>query len=104
MGKKREFDPAEQVEAIVKFIQNYFVENGNPNTKAIIGISGGKDSTIAAALCVKALGKNNVLTVAMPCSSFAQDLEDAKLVADTFNAHKIQNAMKKSLFFILKMP
>ena len=69
MGKKREFDPAEQVEVIVKFIQNYFIENGNPNTKAIIGISGGKDSTIAAALLVRALGADRVHGVLMPCGT-----------------------------------
>ena len=48
----------------------------------VVGNSGGKDSAVVIALCVKALGKENVLTVAMPCSSIPQDLEDAKLVAD----------------------
>lgn len=40
--------------ACVNWIRNYFKDN--PDGKAIIGISGGKDSTIAAALCVEALG------------------------------------------------
>ena len=44
--KDYEFDPAEQVKLIENFIKTYFAENGNPNTKAVIGISGGKDSTI----------------------------------------------------------
>ena len=52
-------------EAIVKWIQDWFKENG-PDCKAVIGISGGKDSSIVAALCVKALGKDRVLGVMMP--------------------------------------
>ena len=40
---------------IVQWIRNWFEENG-PECNAIIGISGGKDSTIVAALCCEALG------------------------------------------------
>lgn len=50
---------------ITGWIKNYFVDNG-PNCKAIIGISGGKDSTVTAALLVKALGKDRVIGVKMP--------------------------------------
>lgn len=50
---------------IVDWIRQYFAING-PNSKAVVGISGGKDSTIAAALCVEALGKDRVLGVLMP--------------------------------------
>ena len=46
------------------WIKEYFKDN--PDGKAIIGISGGKDSTIAAALCVKALGADRVIGVLMP--------------------------------------
>ena len=48
----------------INWIKNYFKDN--PNGKAIIGISGGKDSTIAAALCVEALGADRVIGVMMP--------------------------------------
>lgn len=48
----------------VNWIKDYFKDN--PDGKAIIGISGGKDSTIAAALCVKALGADRVIGVLMP--------------------------------------
>lgn len=61
-----EFDPAQQVLEINHFIKDYFAENGTPETKAVIGISGGKDSTIAAALLVQALGKERVIGVLMP--------------------------------------
>lgn len=45
-------------------------------TKAVIGISGGKDSSVVAALCVKALGRENVIGVLMP-DGVQADIEDA---------------------------
>ena len=48
----------------INWIKDYFKDN--PDGKAIIGISGGKDSTIAAALCVEALGADRVIGVLMP--------------------------------------
>ena len=47
----------------------------------VIGMSGGIDSAVTAALSTKALGKENVLGIGMPCESIPQDLMDAKLVA-----------------------
>lgn len=55
----------ELTEAIVKWTKEWFDENGK-DCKAIIGMSGGKDSTICAAICVKALGKDRVIGVAIP--------------------------------------
>lgn len=52
-------------EDLVKWIRDWFEENG-PGCNAIIGLSGGKDSTITAALCAEALGKDRVIGVAMP--------------------------------------
>jgi NAD+ synthase len=49
----------------VLWIRNFFEENGK-GCNAVIGISGGKDSSIAAALCVEALGKDRVIGVLMP--------------------------------------
>ena len=51
---------------LVEWIQDYFKQNASPETKAVIGISGGKDSSIAAALCVEAIGKDRVFGVLMP--------------------------------------
>jgi len=50
---------------IVDWIQYWFKNNG-PDCKAVIGISGGKDSSVVAALCVEALGVDRVLGVLMP--------------------------------------
>ena len=61
---------------VIKWIKEYFADNVDEKTKAIIGISGGKDSTIAAALCVEALGKDRVMGVLMPDGEQA-DIEDS---------------------------
>ncbi len=50
---------------IVKWIRDWFEENGE-GCKAVVGLSGGKDSSTVAALCVEALGKDRVLGVMMP--------------------------------------
>ena len=49
----------------VQWIRDFFENNGK-DCKAVVGISGGKDSSIAAALCVEALGKDRVVGVLMP--------------------------------------
>ena len=69
------------------FIKTYFAENGNPNTKAVIGISGGKDSTIAAALLVRALGADRVVGVMMP-NGEQVDLDDARKVCSLLGIPK----------------
>ena len=60
-----DFDASKAVEATVKWIQDWFAENGS-DCNAIIGISGGKDSSITAALLVEALGKDRVIGIMMP--------------------------------------
>ena len=59
------FDAKDEKNKVVDWIRRYFVQNGQ-TSKAIIGISGGKDSSIVAALCVEALGKDRVIGVIMP--------------------------------------
>lgn len=60
------FDAKKVKEQIIEWIKSYFKDNALPETKAVIGVSGGKDSSIVAALCAEALGKNRVLGVLMP--------------------------------------
>ena len=60
------FDAVKVKDECVQWIRDFFEENG-PGCNAVLGISGGKDSSIAAALCVEALGKDRVIGVLMPC-------------------------------------
>lgn len=53
-------------EKVINWIKDYFEKNG-PTCNAIVGISGGTDSSIVATLLVKALGKDRVIGVLMPC-------------------------------------
>ncbi len=59
------FDALKVKNDCVEWIRQFFAENG-PDCNAVLGISGGKDSSIVAALCVEALGKDRVIGVLMP--------------------------------------
>lgn len=65
-----------RINYIIDSIRNWFNINGK-GCKAVIGISGGKDSTIVAALCAKAIGRENVIGVSMP-----DEGQDSKLVKE----------------------
>lgn len=60
------FDAVKIKNECVEWIKKFFEENGK-DCNAVVGISGGKDSSVAAALCVEALGKERVIGVLMPC-------------------------------------
>ena len=64
----------------VEWIRKFFEENGK-GCNAVIGISGGKDSSVAAALCVEALGKDRVIGVLMPCG-VQHDIDMAYLLVN----------------------
>ncbi len=64
----------------VQWIRDFFEVNG-PGCNAVVGISGGKDSSIVAALCVEALGKDRVVGVLMPNGEQA-DIDMAKLLVE----------------------
>ncbi len=65
----------------VQWIRDFFEKSGK-GCNAVVGISGGKDSSIVAALCVEALGKDRVIGVLMPCGE-QSDIDMAKLLVDT---------------------
>ncbi len=74
------FNVEEVVEKDIKFLRDFF--NGfSEKSVAVIGISGGKDSTVAAAMLAKALGKERVIGVMMP-NGVQADIEDSKQVCE----------------------
>lgn len=76
------FDVKKEVNNIVEFIKDYYQKNHLKGV--VLGISGGKDSAVVAALFVRALGKENVLGVTLPCHSESTDASDAHLVAEKY--------------------
>lgn len=71
-----DFNAKEMKNRCVDWIRDFFAKNG-PDCNAVVGISGGKDSSVVAALCVEALGKDRVIGVLMPCGVQA-DIEMAR--------------------------
>ena len=81
-------DIEKEINGITNWIKEYV-----QNTKSdgvVVGNSGGKDSATVIALATKALGKENVLAVSMPCNSINKDLDDANLVANTFGVKNLE--------------
>lgn len=79
--------PIEKKNDIVRWIQDYFKANG-PGCSAVVGISGGKDSSIVAALCVEALGKDRVIGVLMP-NGEQSDIQDALDVCEALQINSL---------------
>ena len=76
------FDAEKETNKIVEFIRDYYKKNNLGG--AVLGISGGKDSGVVVALFVKALGKENVVGITMPCHSISDDKNLAQVVADKY--------------------
>ena len=73
---------------IVQWIRDWFADNG-PDCNCVTGISGGKDSTIVAALCVEALGKDRVIGVLMP-NGEQSDIDKAYQVVELLDIRSIE--------------
>ena len=100
-----------EAEKAINWIKEYVTSCGADGV--VVGNSGGKDSATVIAMATRALGKDKVLTIAMPCNSISADLEDAKLVSMTFNVplleidltnsyNQFENDINKSLKSINK--
>lgn len=102
------FNAKEVKDNITEWVRSFFEENGK-GCNAVVGISGGVDSSVAAALCVEALGKDRVFGVLMP-QGYQSDIKDAiqlvkfldidNITVDIFNAirsikHEIRDELGK---------
>lgn len=83
------FDAVNVKNDIVRWIREWFEENGK-GCNAVVGISGGKDSSVVAALCVEALGNDRVIGVLMP-NGGQTDIDDSMAVVSHLGIpyHKI---------------
>lgn len=81
------FDAKKVKNEIVEWIRNWFEQNGK-DCMAVVGISGGKDSSVVAALCVEALGKDRVIGVLMPQEE-QSDIEYSKMLVDFLDITRI---------------
>ena len=88
------FDVELATEECIKWIQNWFQSNG-PDHLAVVGISGGIDSAVVAALCVEALGRDRVVGVLLP-NRQQKDIQDAETI--------VKYLKIKSYIFNIKYP
>ncbi len=100
------FDANRITEECIRWIRNFFEENGK-DCCAVIGISGGKDSSVTAALCAEALGKDRVIGVLMP-DGRQSDIAYAEMLVKhlgirhyTVNIGEAVKALKESIPFPL---
>ncbi|MBR5134214.1 MAG: NAD(+) synthase [Clostridia bacterium] len=89
------FDALKIKNECVEWIRAFFEENGK-GCPAVLGISGGKDSSVAAALCVEALGADRVVGVLMPCGE-QHDIDMAYLLCDHLGIKRYEVNVKAAV-------
>ncbi len=83
----------------IKWIQDFFLQNGK-DCNAVVGISGGKDSSVVAALCAEALGRDRVIGVLMPCGEQA-DIDAAYALVNHLGIRHYEVNIKAAMDGIL---
>lgn len=100
------FDAKKITQDIIVWINDFFEKNGK-GCNAVVGISGGKDSSVVAALCVEALGRERVIGVLMP-QGVQPDIEAAYLLVNHLGIKhyvvNIKNAVDDVLKSISALP
>ena len=89
------FDAEKVKDACVLWIREFFEKNGK-GCNAVLGISGGKDSSVAAALCVEALGRDMVIGVLMPCGE-QHDIDCAYKLCEHLGIKKYEINIKAAV-------
>ena len=80
-------DPVKTKNDIVDWIRAYVEENG-PQCDAVVGVSGGKDSSVTAALLAEALGKDRVIGVLMP-NGVQSDISDSEEIVSLLGIRSV---------------
>ncbi len=93
------FDANKVKDECVSWIREFFLNNGK-DCNAVVGISGGKDSSVAAALCVEALGKDKVIGVLMPQGN-QHDIDMAYLLCDHLGIKRFEINIKDTVESLL---
>lgn len=93
------FDAKKVKDECVLWIRDFFDKNG-PGCNAVVGISGGKDSSVAAALCVEALGKDRVIGVLMPQGE-QHDIDMAYKLVNHLNIRHFEINVKDAIEGVL---
>lgn len=94
------FDAQKIKNQCVEWIKDFFEQNGQ-GCNAVVGISGGKDSSVAAALCVEALGANRVIGVLMPQGE-QHDIDMAYLLVNHLGIKHYEINVKDAVEGVLK--
>lgn len=89
------FDVKKATNDCIQWIKDFFEKNGK-DCMAVVGISGGKDSSVVAALCVEALGKDRVIGVLMP-NGHQSDITDAYKLCKLLNIKSIEVNIKETV-------
>lgn len=90
------FNAVQVKDDLIKWIADYFKNNGTEATKAVVGISGGKDSSVVAALCVEALGKERVIGVLMPQGA-QEDIDVSKALCQHLDIQSYEVNIKDAV-------
>lgn len=94
------FDAVKVKDKCVLWIRDFFERNGK-GCNAVVGISGGKDSSVVAALCVEALGRERVIGVLMP-QGVQPDIEAAYLLVNHLGIKHYEVNIKNAVDDVLK--
>ena len=93
------FDAKKVKDEIVVWIRDFFDKNGK-YCNAVVGISGGKDSSVVAALCVEALGRDRVIGVLMP-NGEQNDIDMARKLVDFLDIMNFEVNIKEAVNGVL---
>ena len=94
------FDEKKVKDELVQWIRDWFSINGD-GCNAVVGISGGIDSSVVAALCVEALGKDRVIGVQMP-NKVQHDIDDANKLINYLDIDSVGINIHESVSNIVK--